>query len=206
MNSDAVTIAIIGAGNVGSSVGGAAAQAGHNVLFGARDPNSPKTQAALQSVPGAKALPIAAAVAAADLVLLAAPNTASADAIAAGGDWRGKVLMDATNRFTPGKSASLAEEIAGLAQGARVVKAFNAMGSNVMSDPVFGDQRADLFICGDDAAAKALVTRFSQSIGFETVDCGPLSNAHLLEALAQLWVSLARGGMGRDIAFKLLRR
>ena len=38
------------------------------------------------------------------------------------------------------------------------------------------------------------------------VDCGPLAQARLLEPMAALWISLAVGGMGRDIAFRLMRR
>jgi hypothetical protein len=50
------------------------------------------------------------------------------------------------------------------------------------------------------------VAQLSRDIGFDPVDSGPLTNARLLEPLAVLWMQLAFGGKGTDIAFKLLRR
>ena len=48
-------IAVIGAGNVGGGLGSALAAAGHSVVFGVRDPASPKTTAALSAISGATA-------------------------------------------------------------------------------------------------------------------------------------------------------
>lgn len=96
--------------------------------------------------------------------------------------------------------------VAAWAPGARVVKAFNTMGYNVMAEPAFGGQAASLFLCGDDAVAKSPVATLGEEIGFEPVDCGALAAARHLEALAFLWISLAFGGHGREIAFRLLRR
>jgi len=115
-------------------------------------------------------------------------------------------IIDSTNRFTAGRAASGAEEIAGLAPGARVVKAFNTIGAELLAGPRFDMQSATMFICGGDAQAKSIVASLAQKLGFEVVDAGPLSSAGMLESLARLWVSLARGGLGRNIAFKLLRR
>jgi hypothetical protein len=105
-----------------------------------------------------------------------------------------------------GVTRSLAEAIADAAPGARVVKAFNTTGANNMLNPRYGAQNADMFICGDDATAKATVAGLSRDIGFDVVDAGPLSAALSLENLAQLWVHLARSGAGREIAWKLMRR
>jgi predicted dinucleotide-binding enzyme len=81
------------------------------------------------------------------------------------------------------------------------------MGWNVMADTAFGGLRADNYICGDDDAAKATVAALSRELGFEVVDAGPLASAVLLEGLARLWIDLAlRRGLGREVAFKLLRR
>ena len=117
-------------------------------------------------------------------------------------------MIDCVNHAVPPKEASyVPEEIAGRLQGARVVKAFNTMGSNIMADTGFGTLHADNYICGDDADAKATVAELSRAMGFEVVDAGPLANAALLEGLARLWIDFAyKQGMGRDITFKLLRR
>jgi predicted dinucleotide-binding enzyme len=64
-----------------------------------------------------------------------------------------------------------------------------------------------LFFCGDDAGAKGNVKQLADELGFEAVDAGPLTQARLLEPFALLWISLAfKAGLGREFAFKLLRR
>lgn len=64
-----------------------------------------------------------------------------------------------------------------------------------------------MFYAGDDAEAKQVAARLAAEIGFEPVDAGPLQNARLLEPLAMLWIWLAyAGGLGTDIAFRLVRR
>jgi predicted dinucleotide-binding enzyme len=76
-----------------------------------------------------------------------------------------------------------------------------------MADPRYGGEGVTMFYCGDDAAAKEVAARLAADLGFEPVDAGPLAAARLLEPLALLWISLAyRQGLGREIAFKLLRR
>jgi predicted dinucleotide-binding enzyme len=153
------------------------------------------------------------ALAEADAVLLA---TSWKDARAAveGQPLAGKILIDATNALKPdlsglafGHDTSAAEQIAGWAGGARVVKAFNTCGFDIMADPRFGERGAVMPIAGDDADAKRVVGELAADLGFEPLDAGPLQAARLLEPLAMLWVSLAvRGGMGRQFAFGLLRR
>ncbi|HTA70873.1 MAG TPA: hypothetical protein VK776_21460, partial [Bryobacteraceae bacterium] len=125
-----------------------------------------------------------------------------------------KVLIDAVNPLLPdlsglvlGTTTSAAEQVASWARGAKVVKAFNTVGSNIMENPVFGQDKPVLFFCGDDASAKGKVKQLADEVGFEGVDAGPLTQARLLEPLALLWISLAfKAGLGREIAFKLLRR
>ena len=48
-------IAIIGAGNVGGGLGAAFTRAGHEVVFGVRDPDSDKSRAAISAAPGSRA-------------------------------------------------------------------------------------------------------------------------------------------------------
>lgn len=204
-------IGILGAGNVGGALGKLWAGQGHEVFFGARDPQSAKLQAVLKEVGAVVRVgSLAEAVAFADLVLLSVPSSAVAEVAGAGIDWQGKIVMDATNRFPPAAADSgnsMGEEVARLLHGARVVKAFNTTGSGNMNGQPYGNQRVDIHLCSDDAAAKAAVADFVRGSGFEPVDCGPLANSALTEALAALWVALAyRLGNGPDIMFKLARR
>lgn len=207
-------IAIIGAGNVGGTLGKAWAAKGHDVVFGVRDPREAKVQELVRATGGkARAASVREAAAPAELVLLATPWGAAQDALGAAGDLKGKILVDATNPLKPdfsglalGHTTSAGEEVARWAPGARVVKAFNTIGAQHMTDPRIAGQRPSMFVCGDDPAAKQTVAGLAEALGFEPVDAGPLTQARLLEALAMLWISLAYAhGLGTNIGFRLLR-
>ena len=106
-----------------------------------------------------------------------------------------------------GHTTSAAEEIAGWAPTARVVKAFNSASTKVMADPVFGDHRASMFYCGDDPPAKAMVRELVTGLGFDPIDAGPLTSARYLEPLAMLYIHLAfKQGWGSNCAFEVLKR
>jgi NADPH-dependent F420 reductase len=208
-------IGIIGAGNVGGTLGKAWAAKGHDVTFGVRDPGDGKVRALVAETGGkGRAASVGEAAATAEVVVLATPWDATRDAIRAAGSLAGKIVVDATNPLRPdlsglalGHTTSAGEEIARWAPGARVVKAFNTIGAQHMADPRFGGERASMFVCGDDAAAKRTVAELAAALGFDPVDCGPLTQARLLEPLAMLWISLAYAyGHGPGIGFRLLRR
>lgn len=206
-------IAVIGAGNVGGTLGARWAALGHRVVFGVRNPDDPKHRALLaQAGEGARLARPADAAAGAAVVLLATPWAATEEALRGCGNLASKVLVDATNpldaslSLTLGHTDSGGEQVARWAPGARVVKAFNTTGFNVMADPVLDGRRALMLVAGDDAAAKGAVLELASALGFEAVDAGALAVARLLEPMAQLWIHCAyRQGLGRDYAFALLR-
>ncbi len=194
-----MNISIIGTGNVGSNLGQALANAAYSVTFGSRNPNK------LGKLPeSTRATTIGEAVESSNIIIIATPWNAVTDVVAASSAWDGKIVVDTTNRFPPGSSSNAAE-LAAMIPGASVIKAFNTIGAEHMSQPQVDDQSASMFICGDDDDAKDKVSEITAAIGFDVVDAGPLSNADRWEALARLWVFLARRGQGRNIAFKLLR-
>lgn len=207
-------IAIIGAGNVGGALGRRWSALGHEIVFGVRDPAREKYRSLVSQTGGrARLAGNAQACDQADAVLLATPWAATESALADCRALDDRVLIDATNplgadlRLTIGLTDSGGEQVARWAPQARVVKAFNTTGFNVMEDPVIGGRHAAMFIAGDDPAAKSVVADLSTAIGFETVDAGALSSARMLEPLAQLWIHCAyRQGLTRDYAFHLLRR
>ena len=208
-------LAIIGSGNVGGALGKLWAEKGHDVTFGSRDPSADGVQAAAAAAGG---------VAIADIAgrrrrrrgrrHRGSPGTAVPATIEAAGDLGGKIILDATNPLEADlsglavdSSTSAAQEIANLASGAAVVKAFNSTGAGNFGNPGFGSQAASMLICGDDDDAKATVAELTESLGFDVVDAGPLANAGLLESLALLWIKLAYVvDLGPEIAWKLLRR
>jgi hypothetical protein len=208
-------IGIIGSGNVGGTLGTRWANAGHAVTFGSRDPGAPDMkQLLVRAGLNARAATLQDTAKSGDVLLLATPWPVTKEIVQGLGDLTGKVLIDATNPLLPdlsglavGANTSGAEQVAGWARGAKVVKAFNTVGSNIMDDPAFGADKPVLFFCGDDAGAKGKVKQLADELGFEGVDAGPLTQARLLEPFALLWISLAyKAGLGREIVFKLLRR
>lgn len=208
-----MSIAIIGAGNVGMALGQALTRRGETVVFGVPEPQ--KYAAAVAALgERARLTGTAEAIAGADLVILAVPHAATAGIAQSVADWQGKVLVDATNPLAPGlagltlgTTTSGAEVLEQQARGARVVKAFNSTGAENMADAAYPGGLPMMPVCGDDAEARQRVMALATLIGFEAVDMGPLMAARYLEPFAMTWIHLAfRQGMGRQFAFGLLRR
>lgn len=208
-----MSISIIGAGNVGMALGQAFTQRGETVVFGVPEPA--KYADAVAALGGkARVTTTAEAIAASDTVILAVPYAALPAIAQSVPDWQGKVLIDATNPLAPGLSGlavgtttSGAEELAKLARGARVVKAFNTTGAENMADSRYPQGTPMMPVCGDDAAARQRAMALATLIGFEAVDMGPLMAARYLEPFAMTWIHLAiKQGHGRRFAFAMLRR
>jgi len=114
-------LAIIGAGKVGGALGQGWAKGGHAIIYGVPTPADPKHAGTAKAAGNARVEAVAAAVDAADVIVLATPWEAAPAAIAACGDLTGRVLIDVTNpfRFGPdglelalGFSTSAGEQIA----------------------------------------------------------------------------------------------
>jgi hypothetical protein len=204
-------IAIIGAGNVGGTLGRGWTARGHRVTYGVREPDNAKAKALARD--GAEVTLPRRAVEESDVIVLATPWAATKEALGSLGDLGGRPLLDATNPIGSGFVLAVGHDISGgelvqqWAPTARVVKVFNTTGAENMAAPRIADQAATMFYCGDDADACAVAAKLAADLGFHTVSAGPLANARLLEPLGFLWINLAMvQGMGRGIAFKLLRR
>jgi hypothetical protein len=207
-------IAIIGTGRVAASLGKGWAAKGHIITYASRDPGSEKVKTLLEVAgPNASATRVEDAIKRSSVIVLAVPFSAVEATIKPIRELSGKVLVDCTNPIAPGlrplfdSSTSGAEQIAGWASGAKVVKAFNTTGAENMANPVYIGQPTMMPFCGDDALAKAAIYQLAEELGFEPVDAGGLTAARHLENLALFWIHLANvNGFGRDIAFRLLRR
>ena len=138
------------------------------------------------------------------------------EALKAAGPLKEKILIDCTNPLKPdfselaiGHDTSAAEEIAKMAPGAKVVKAFNSVFADIYNSEsrLFGSRMPTMFYCGDDDGAKSTVAKLIRETGFEPIDAGPLRSARYLEPLAMLMIQLGYGqGMGTNIALNLIRR
>jgi 8-hydroxy-5-deazaflavin:NADPH oxidoreductase len=201
------TVVIIGTGNMGRALGSRIVARGGRVIYGSR---TPEAHAALGDVRSRHA-----AAAAGDIIVLALPYEAALETVATLPIPDGAVVIDLTNplaadymSLTVGHTTSAAEQIQARVPAARVVKAFNTVFAGVLADPTgFGAVRPAAFYAGDDAAANGMVRTLIESVGFEAIHAGALTNARYLEPLAELNIQLGYGlGLGTGIAPTFLRR
>ncbi|MDH3336451.1 MAG: NADPH-dependent F420 reductase [Gammaproteobacteria bacterium] len=176
-------IGIIGSGNVGSALGGVWVKAGHEVMFSSRHIEHDRSLAAGLGA-GARAGTPREAAAFGDVLLVAVPYGALPDVGKDLADLiKDKVVIDACNPF-PNRDGEIAdwalEKGAGLASaellpGARVVRAFNAVGAARMGSVHKEPGVVGMPIAGDDAEAVAVASSLIREIGFEPVLVGGLA-------------------------------
>lgn len=187
-----MTVAIIGTGNMGSGIARLYAAKGEKVAIGSRDP-AKAAKLAQEIGAGAEGGGVAAAVKLADVVVLAVPYAQAADAIREAGGLAGKIVVDISNPITEdykaltvGHTTSAAEEIQKLAPEAKVVKAFNTIFAQLLPAEAREGRSVQVFVAGDDEAAKKTVSELVAKGGFEAVESGPLSNARYLEPVGKI--------------------
>jgi 8-hydroxy-5-deazaflavin:NADPH oxidoreductase len=168
------SVGIIGAGRLGQAMARTAVRAGRTVVIA--NSRGPDSLAEVASEVGASAGTVGDA-AAAGVVVIAVPWDRVPAAVQ-GLQWNGQVVIDATNDWADddlnGRTSS--EVVADLVPGARVVKAANTLGADVLgSDPHEAGGRRVIFLSGDDADAKADVVTLFQDAGFAAVDLGDLA-------------------------------
>lgn len=185
-------IAILGAGNVGGGLGTAFGRSGHEVVFGVRDPASPKTAAALANAPGARASTPADAVEGADVVIFALRWDAVPDTVDQLPSLEGRIVIDAMNRFGGDPARSTTQDLADLLPGVRLAKAFNTIGYENFATARARRTPAAMFVAGDDPDAKRTAMVLAGEIGFEPEDAGPITNAKGLEEMARVWMALTQ--------------
>ncbi|HEY1907023.1 MAG TPA: NAD(P)-binding domain-containing protein [Myxococcaceae bacterium] len=192
-------IGVFGRGHVGAALGHALATAGHEVRYGVRDPAAAE---------GAEPPSLGDVARWAEVLVLGVPYGAVQEVLHAAGDLDGKIIVDPTNApKPPTDDRSSTQIVAALVPTARVVRAFNTVPAEVMVNPRFENGRASTFVCANDPLARAIVLRLARDIGFDAVDAGPLSSACAIDRLLAVWRVLAfDAGLGRNLAFELLRR
>lgn len=188
----AETIAVIGTGNVGGALGPRFSELGHDIIYGSRQPMRADVQELVAKTAGnATAMQPAEAAAAADIVVMATKWADAEVALKSLGDLSGKIILDPNNAIRVDENGmrhmavetSAAQLIQGWAPNAMVVKAFNTLGSGTMANPPSAGGRMTIPIAGDDADAKATIADLVTGIGFDVVDMGDLSAAHVIEGM-----------------------
>jgi len=145
------------------------------------------------------------------VILLATPATAAIEAARSLGNTQGKIIIDAMNVVMgrgPEGFSNTADAILANTASNDVVKCFNTTGANNMENPKYGDVAIDMFMAGDSKEAKAVARQLALDAGFaECYDMGGNDRFQLMEQFAFVWINMAMfQGMGRNIAFKILKR
>ncbi|TFI54866.1 transmembrane reductase oxidoreductase [Mastigocladus laminosus UU774] len=215
-----MNIGMSGSGNMGSAMGKLWARQGHQVMFSySRDPK--KLEAIAKSA-GANARTGTTAEAArfGEVIMLTVQYAVLEDALNAAGSLDGKVVITCVSGLQPDfqgqtlelpteLTSSVAEQIAQLAPGAKVVEAFNLTFAELLQTAVsqLGAERPSLLYCGDDANAKAIAAALIEECGYDAIDAGGLIKARSIEALASIWVQTAVvTGLFPNTGLKILRR
>jgi 8-hydroxy-5-deazaflavin:NADPH oxidoreductase len=211
-------IGVIGSGDVGRTLASGFLKHGYEVMIGSNDKAK---QAALKEKTGGKAKvgTFEETAKFGDLLVLAAKGSAAEAALKSAGlaNLKGKTVLDATNpiadappkngvlKFFTTLDESLMERLQKLAPEAKFVKAFSCIGNALMVDPALS-AKPTMFICGNDAGAKAQAAKIVEQFGHEAEDMGGAEAARAIEPLCILWC--IPGFLRNDWthAFKLLKK
>jgi len=203
-------IAIIGTGNVGGALATKWAQKEHSILLGVNDIENFKGKHLLNN-PNTSVHAIPDAVKKASVILLATPAKATIPVTRSLGDTSGKIIIDAMNIVRmqgPEGFTNTTDAILAHTQTNDVVKCFNTTGYNNMENTQYGNWAIDAFVAGNSEKGKQVAIQLAKDAGFaECYDVGGNDQFTLMEQFALFWINLALfRGLGRDIAFKLLKR
>jgi predicted dinucleotide-binding enzyme len=189
---------VLGSGEVGQVLAKGLAANGYEVRIGTR---SPGKLAKFAKSTGIRAATFQDVAAWSEAAVLAVLGKAALEAIELAGpdNLRGKLVIDTTNpisdegpedgvlRYFTGPNQSLMERLQAAHPDTAFVKAFNSVGSALMVHPILSGGPPTMFYCGNDVAAKVVVARLLEHLGWEGADMGSAVAARALEPLAQLW-------------------
>lgn len=194
---DQETVAVIGTGDMGDSLGPRFAKLGYRVVYGSRSPESDSVRALVKKTGGtASATSQREAAQQADIVLMLVPWPAMETVAQSLGDLTGKVVVDVSMPFKQGDDGypehmletSSAEMIQGWNPGAKVVKAWATMGSQIIDDTTSVDGPVSIPIASNDRGAKEKVASIVFAMGLDPVDFGPLKMAREIEVMQLIYM------------------
>lgn len=194
-------IAVIGAGNIGNTLGKKWARADYTVIYGVRDPADAKYSHLLES--GAVET-IQAAIEPARVVLLAIPGDAVAEFAEEHKEvLEGKLIIDATNNIHGGPMNNL-EVLYEKTQNNQLIRAFSSLVWENLETPKINGQQVDLFYCGH-SGARFITEKLIEDVGLRPIYLGPLEKADLVDGLTRVGYELIfEQGHKRRLMLKLV--
>jgi predicted dinucleotide-binding enzyme len=195
--SEQQTVAVIGTGDMGDSLGPRFAQLGYKVVYGSRNPDSEKVRELVEMTGhGASAMTQRDAAGKGDIVLTLVPWPPMEKVAQNLGNLDGKIVIDVSMPFEQGEdgypqktvSTSSAEIIQKFNPGARVVKAWATLGSQVIDNIESVDGPVSVPLASDDREAKEQVAKIVAAMGMDPVDFGPLRMARAIESLQVIYM------------------
>lgn len=210
--------AVLGTGSVGQTLGRKLIGLGHEVTMGSRSADNEKALA-FASETGGSAATFADAASVCDVVILATNGSATLDVVALAGpeNLSGKLVIDVTNPldFSNGfpptllpafTASSLGEAVQDALPDAKVVKTLNTVNAGIMVDPGQLSEPGEIFVCGNDADAKAAATAMLTEFGWPSpIDLGDISAARGTEHYLPLWVRLIGPAGGTNFNIKIVK-
>ncbi|MBL7714230.1 MAG: NAD(P)-binding domain-containing protein [Bdellovibrionales bacterium] len=211
-------VAVLGSGTVGEVLADGFLKHGYEVMRGSRDVaklSEWKSKAGSKAKVGT----FSDAARFGEVLVLAVKGSAAESAIRLAGieNLEGKTILDATNpiadlppvngvlQFFTDLNQSLMEKLQLLAPKANFVKAFSCVGNAFMVNPSFPGGKPTMFICGNNAKAKARTAEILGQFGWESEDFGMVEAARAIEPLCMLWCIPGLTQNQWTHAFKLLK-
>jgi len=191
------TVAVIGTGDMGDSLGPRFAELGYRVVYGSRNPESNRVKALVRKTgKNVSATTQMEAAQQADIVLMLVPWPAMETVAQNLGDLTGKIIIDVSMPLEQGDDGypshlletSSAELIQGWNPGAKVVKTLGTMGSHIIDDPLVEGGVVTIPVASDHRDAKEKVASIVAGMGLDPVDFGPLRMAREIETLQLIYM------------------
>jgi predicted dinucleotide-binding enzyme len=212
-------IGILGTGMVGQTIGTRLTQLGHDVRMGSRESGNEKSRAwVMQAGPRASNGTFADAAEFGEIIFNCTSGSGSIPALKSAGEKNlaGKVLVDVSNPLDTAKvplpelsfcnDDSLGERIQREFPAAKVVKTLNTMNCQVMVDPKKIPGFHDVFVSGNDPAAKAKVKEILSAFGWDNpIDLGDITTARGAEMLLPIWLRLMVAFKSPNFNFHIAR-
>jgi predicted dinucleotide-binding enzyme len=212
-------IGILGTGMVGNTLGTKLVQLGNTVKMGSRFAHNQKAiDWADKTGSGASQGSFAEAASFGEIVFNCTKGEFSLDAVTSAGvkTMDGKIVIDVANPldFSKGmppsllpayfNTSSLGEQMQSTLRGSKVVKTLNTMNCNLMVNPALVPGSHDIFICGNDDAAKEKVKEILKSFGWDNpIDLGDITSSRATEMLLPLWIRLMMLYKSPNFNFKI---